>query len=115
MQKLLCALLATLVIAGCAASGTPTGRRITIEMRDFTFSPSRVEVRPGEQITWVLRNVSPHLHQFESQEARIQEVNVPPGETQEVNWTAPRQPGSYTIVCGIHEALGMKMTVVVKE
>lgn len=115
MKKFLLVLLAVVAIAGCATTATPSGRRITIEMKDYQFSPKQVEVRPGEQITWVLQNQGPHLHEFASPEAGFQQVEIPAGQTKEFAWTAPTQPGNYTFVCPVHEALGMKMTVTVKQ
>lgn len=115
MKRILLTLFAALVIAGCATSATPSGRRITIEMKDYEFSPKQVEVSPDERITWVLQNKGPHLHEFASPEGGLQEVEIPAGQTMEVAWTAPSRPGSYTFVCPVHESLGMKMTVVVKQ
>lgn len=114
MKKLLLALLAVLVMVGCTPSATPSGRRITVEMRDFYFSPIQVDVQSGEQITWVLQNKGQYDHQFESKEGGLAEVVVPVGMTKEVAWRAPTKPGNYTFVCGVHERQGMRMTVVVK-
>lgn len=114
MKRLLFALLSVLLITGCATSATPSGRRVTIEMKDYEFSPKQVEVKAGEPITWVLQNKGPHLHEFASPEAGQKEVEVPAGQTKEVAWTAPKQPGNYTFICPVHESLGMKMTVTVK-
>lgn len=56
----------TLVLAGCAttSAGTADGRRIEIEMKEFTFTSSPVVLRPGEKVTLSLKNIGVVEHEF---------------------------------------------------
>jgi plastocyanin len=114
MKKLLllAPLCAALALTGCA---TPSGREIKIEMTEYKLTPAQVEVKPGEQITWVLENKGTVDHEFESDEGQLAEAVVPPGKTKNVAWKAPTKPGTYTFECDMAGHDGMEMTVTVKE
>ncbi len=59
-------------------------------------------VKPGEEIT---------LPFDEDDESKVfWEAEVQPGETQTFTFTAPEEPGDYTIVCGLpaHLEQGMQ-------
>lgn len=59
------AFVAMLVIAACGGGAAPaTGRTITIEMSDFAFSPSAIDLTPGERVTLTFRNVGAIEHEF---------------------------------------------------
>lgn len=53
------------VIAACGGGAAPaSGRTITIEMSDFAFSPSAIDLAPGERVTLTFRNVGTVEHEF---------------------------------------------------
>ncbi len=60
---------AALFLGACSASGSPAGataspREVDLTMTDqMTFEPARIEVRPGETIRFVVRNVSNEAHE----------------------------------------------------
>jgi len=59
------AFAAMLVIAACGGGVAPAGgRTITIEMSDFAFSPSAIDLTPGERVTLTFRNVGAIEHEF---------------------------------------------------
>ena len=59
------AFVAVLVIAACGSGAAPaSGRTITIEMREFAFSPSAIDLAPGERVTLIFRNVGTVEHDF---------------------------------------------------
>lgn len=59
------AFAAVLVIAACGGGVAPAGgRTITIEMNDFAFSPSAIDLAPGERVTLTFRNVGSVEHEF---------------------------------------------------
>lgn len=107
-------LLAILGLTLTACSTASAGREITIEMTDFKLSPAQVEVKAGEQITWVLDNKSGSDHEFESDAGKLEEVVVPGGKSKKVNWTAPNKPGTYEFECDMAGHDGMEMEVIVK-
>lgn len=42
------------------ASASGAGTTHVVEIRDFLFVPDRLEVRAGDQITWINRDIAPH-------------------------------------------------------
>lgn len=57
--------VAALVLAACGGGVAPAGgRTITIEMREFAFSPSAIDLAPGERVTLTFRNVGTVEHEF---------------------------------------------------
>ncbi len=56
--------LASAVLAsrwfGGKAIAADGGQTHIVEIRDFVFAPERIEVRPGDRITWINRDIAPH-------------------------------------------------------
>ena len=50
--------------AGQPGNPNKPARTVTVLMREMQFEPSRIEVRKGEQIRFVLRNVGTESHEF---------------------------------------------------
>jgi uncharacterized cupredoxin-like copper-binding protein len=65
----------------------------------------------------VVRNEGDADHEFESDEAGIEEVIIPGGRERRVNWTAPSRPGTFPVYCDLpgHREAGMELTVAVGE
>lgn len=58
-------LVASAAIACASAPGQPAaGRMIEITMKEFTFSPRSITVRPGETVTLKFTNVGSLEHEF---------------------------------------------------
>ena len=59
-------LLVAMAVAACAPQpGKPAaGRVIELTMKEFTFSPRTITVRPGETVTLKLTNVGALEHEF---------------------------------------------------
>jgi uncharacterized cupredoxin-like copper-binding protein len=105
-----------LASASLACSGSE-GRRIDITAGDrpdgsMYFEPKTITVQPGETVTFYVRNDGSGDHEFESDEAAIEEVVIPKGRLRKVTWTAPKS-GEYPIYCDItgHRQAGMELTV----
>jgi plastocyanin len=75
----------------------------------FTFAPTTVTVKQGQQLT--LDNVSNTPHTFTVTGKDI-DVQTSPGSTGQVTIDLP--PGTYPFICRFHQALGMKGTLVVR-
>lgn len=108
--------LAALAAASVACS-SQEGRRIDIVAGDrpdgtMYFQPATIQVAPGERVTFYVKNQGSGDHEFESDEAGIEEVVIPAGKTRKITWTAPKS-GQYPIYCDItgHRAAGMELTV----
>jgi uncharacterized cupredoxin-like copper-binding protein len=110
-------------------------RTVDVAMSDaMRFSPSRVTVRKGETVRFVLRNEGAVLHEMvlgtdaelskhaelmrrfpEMEHAEAYMAHVKPGATGEVIWTFDK-PGRFSFACLIpgHAEAGMKGQVEVK-
>ena len=122
-------LAATLVLL-LAACG-PKKASITVSLTDFQFSPANVEAPAGADVTLTLSNSSSVVHQWiimkqgtevtrpfdADDEANVYyKAEVPPGQSQTFEFTAPSEPGEYAIVCGLpgHAEAGMLGTLTVR-
>ena len=120
--------------AGQPGDPKKPARTITVVMREMQFEPSRIEVRKGEQIRFVLQNVGTESHEFvlatpeenrEHEEVMKKFPNmehddpnakrVPVSHTAELLW-AFTKPGEFEFACLIpdHREYGMTGTIVVK-
>ncbi len=78
-----------------AAQSQTQAREIALEITDSGFQPSKVEVKAGERVVFVLTNRGSKDHEFESDELHIEEVVVQPGKSKRIEWTAPSRPGTF--------------------
>ena len=111
-----------LCLSACSQNGP--ANKINVEMTDFAFTPSQFTIPSGEQITLHVTHkglvehdfiimklgadVGPHFN-AEDQPNIYWQIKVQPDESQTVTFTAPAQPGTYQIVCGMagHVESGM--------
>lgn len=117
-----------LALSACGKSGPST--RIRFTMTDFAFTPNEFTIPTGEEITLNLAHNGAVEHNFilmkygtnagemfdEADKVNVfWEVDLHPGDSKTVLFTAPEQPGTYQIICGIpgHLQSGMvgKLTV----
>jgi len=125
-------LIILLVLSSCGGGGPSTN--INIVMTDFHFEPMVFTVPAGQEITVNATNNGAVEHEFvifklgtdagdkfgdEDEENIYWEVEVMPGQSATETFTAPEEPGEYSITCGIegHLEAGMnaKLTVVAGE
>ncbi len=122
--------LAALTLAACGGGKGPS-TTIDLTMTDFRYEPSEFVVPAGKEITLNATNNGAVVHEFvimkygtnigekfgDEDEGNIYwEVEVEPGKSVSVTFTAPSEPGEYQVVCGTegHFEAGMagKLTVV---
>jgi uncharacterized cupredoxin-like copper-binding protein len=120
--------LFALALTGCAKN---YDTKLSVDMTEFSFTPSEYSVPAGKEITLTLTNSGTVEHEFvimklgtevsipfdDNDEGNIYwEVEVEPGDGTTVTFTAPPDVGEYQIVCGTagHAENNMigKMTVV---
>jgi uncharacterized cupredoxin-like copper-binding protein len=125
-------LLFTLVLNACGGQGKPS-TEINVDMTDFAFTPNLYVVPVGQEITLHVQHDGTVEHDFiimkygaevgghfneEDQPNVYWQIKVQPGQSQTITFTAPEQPGTYQIVCGMagHVEAGMvgKLEVVVQ-
>ena len=115
-KKLLALLIMVLALAlsACAKSGLST--KISFTMTDFAFNPNEFTVPVGKDITLNITHNGTMEHSFivmkygtdagkifdEADKVNIYwEVDLQPGESETVLFTAPDQPGTYQIICSM--------------
>jgi uncharacterized cupredoxin-like copper-binding protein len=115
-------LLLSLVLTACGGSSLVTN--FTVDMIEFTFTPSEVVVPAGQEITITANNNGAVVHEFvimklgetvgedfgdEDEDNISWEVEVDPAGSKTVTFTAPSEPGTYQVVCGTegHYIAGM--------
>jgi uncharacterized cupredoxin-like copper-binding protein len=93
-------------------------------MTDFSFTPNQYTILAGNQITLQITHKGLVEHDFiimklnekvgghfneEDQPNVYWEIKVQPGDSQSITFTAPSEPGTYQIVCGMagHVESGM--------
>jgi uncharacterized cupredoxin-like copper-binding protein len=115
-KKLLVLLVMVLVLAlsACAKSGPAT--KISFTMTDFAFNPNEFTVPAGEDITLKVTHNGTMEHSFivmkygtdtgemfdEDDKPNVYwEEDLQPGDSETVIFTAPDQPGTYQVICGM--------------
>ena len=115
-------LMILMLCLGACTSGPST--KISVNMTDFAFTPNQFTIPAGEEITLRVNHNGVVEHDFivmklgtdagphfnaEDEPNVYWQVKVQPGESQTVTMTAPDQPGTYQIVCGMagHVEAGM--------
>ena len=116
-------LLFTLALSACSGQSKPS-TEIHVDMTDFAFTPNQYLVPAGQQITLHVQHDGTVEHDFiimkygtevgehfneEDQPNVYWQIKVQPGQTETLTFTAPDQPGTYQIVCGMagHVEAGM--------
>ena len=131
MKKILTisVMILALLLTACGNSGPAT--KINFTMTDFAFTPNEFTVPAGQEITVHIIHDSTVEHNFivmeygtdagemfdEVDKANVfLEMVLQPEDSKTVVFTAPEQPGTYQIICGMvgHLQSGMvgKLTVI---
>jgi uncharacterized cupredoxin-like copper-binding protein len=118
------------LLAACGKSGPST--QLSLTMTDFAFEPNEFEVPAGQEITLNVMHHGTMEHDFiimkygtdagdifdDEDKANIfWEVALQPGDSETVYFSAPTQPGTYQIICGMpgHLQSGMIGKLIVTE
>ncbi len=51
---------ALVAVSACRGSATPGPRHREVAIEELTFAPARLEVSPGDTVTWANRDIVPH-------------------------------------------------------
>ena len=130
MKKTLFVLAALFALVLSACGGGGPANKIDVAMSDFQFTPNTFTITAGEEITLNAQNTGAVEHEFvimnfgmnagdkfgDEDEGNIYwEVELEPGKSTTVTFTAPSEPGEYQVVCGTegHLEAGMVATLTV--
>jgi len=131
-KKLVLFLMMILVwtVSACGKSGPSTN--LSFSMNDFSFDPNEFTVPAGKEITVHVTHHGSMEHNFiimklgleagemfdDADKANVfWEIDLQPGDSETVVFTAPEQPGTYQIICGMpgHLQSGMLGKLVVTD
>ena len=100
MSRLLAyALFGAILFAACGGDSSPR-RVIQITQADDSCSPASIDLRPGEAVTFSVKNEGKKDREVEGIEGtKLEEVIVPSGRTREIDYDAPSKAGTGKIKC----------------
>jgi plastocyanin len=91
-----------------SGGGSPsTSGSATITIQNYSFSPAKMTVTPGEKVT--VTNKDSVAHTVTANNKKFNTGDIDPGKT--VTFTAPSSPGSYPYSCTIHPYMTGMLTV----
>lgn len=123
-------LMVVWTLSACGTSGPST--KLSFTMTDFAFDPNEFTIAAGKEITVHVTHHGTMEHSFiimkygtdagdmfddEDKGNVFWEVDLQPGDSETVVFTAPEQPGTYQIICGMagHLQSGMIGKLIVTE
>lgn len=132
MNKKLLTLLIVILALTVSACGNSGSSDISFTMTDFAFAPNEFTVTAGKEITLHITHDGIVAHNFivmkygtdagemfdEADRPNIYwEMDLQPGASKTVTFTAPEQPGTYQVLCGMagHLQSGMVGKLIVVD
>ena len=117
-----------LILSACGPKGP---EKLSVITSEFKFEPTTWAVSAGNEVELTLENNGTLDHEWviikkgmevtipfddDDEDKVFWEMEASPGETKTETFTAPSEPGTYTIVCGTpaHLEQGMTGTLTVK-
>lgn|GEM_PF-606018 len=100
-------------------SETSEPREIVVDMLNFYFEPSEIQVEPGEEVTFIVNNPSTAFHTFTIYHSRtdrtdpIVNISLSGGGQEQVTVTMPEEEKTLYLVCLPHEGIDMVGSVIV--
>ena len=110
MKRYLAALLVVAVAAAIAVPALGAATK-TVKVLDFKFSPKTLTVKKGTKVTWKWGGAAGHNVTVTSGPKKFHSALMTSGTFSQTL----TKPGTYQIVCTIHKALGMVMTLKVTK
>lgn len=93
------------------ATPAAVDQEIKITADDLRFDPSRITVKAGSTVRFVITNNDVVPHNFVSQPANIPYLALPANSAQTLVWTAPAREGTYTALCTLHPGMILQIVV----
>ena len=88
---------------------------ITVNASEFSFSPSTIVVRAGENLTITLKNTGKMPHDLSISDLKVKTKVLQPGQSETIT-VKPAKAGMYEIICTVpgHAAKGMRGLLMVQ-
>lgn len=87
-------------------------REIQLTAHNFQFDPTHVTAKAGETVKFTIVNQDNFAHNAVSQGGALPYTVLPANQTTSILWAAPKQAGTYTVICTWHP--GMQFQIVVE-
>lgn len=124
IAKVIAAAVVAVSLAACASKAQEPSTHLQVNMVEFTFTPSDFTVPAGQEITLDAANNGATVHNFIIMKSGTTigdsfgtddapnvywQVDLQPGTSKTVTFTAPSEPGDYEVVCSTdgHYIAGM--------
>ncbi len=103
--------------AGQEVTSSPAGevKEITVEAKEYSFSPASIVVNKGDKISLTFKNMGRTAHDLTLGEFGIATKTIAGGQTDTVEFT-PDKSGTFTFYCSVdgHRNFGMEGKLEVK-
>ena len=106
-KKLIVATACVILLAGVACGeaqdepGASVSETLTVEAFDFYFEPTTLAVEPGARVTLEFTNNGDVSHSWTASDLDA-ELELGGGESGDISFTAPNEPGSFDFFCKFH-------------
>ncbi len=88
-------------IVSAIVSKTPTAASVTVEIKNFSFSPSTLNIKTGTKVTWINNDSVPHTVTSDAGNL-LNSPTLSPGQSFGFTFT---EHGSVNYHCGIHPTM----------
>jgi plastocyanin len=98
-----------------AVSGTAQMQKVTVEAKEFAFTPSTITLKKGQPAQITFKNMGAFPHNLTIADLNVKTKTIQPGEQDIIQFT-PDKTGQFTFMCTVpgHADKGMKGTLTVQ-
>ncbi len=98
-----------------AVSSTAQMQKVTVEAKEFAFTPSAITLKKGQPAQITFKNMGAFPHNLTIADLNIKTKTIQPGEQDTIKFT-PDKTGQFTFMCTVpgHADKGMKGTLTVQ-
>ena len=106
---------AILLAVATGACGGGDDKPVTPELvaREFSFEPTELRARPGQQVTLTFTNDGEVPHNLSIPSIPV-DLDFEPGTSETIIFVPPSTPGPLEFFCKFHQDRGMKGTIQVQ-
>lgn len=87
-------------------ASTATAKAVTVDVKNFSFNPPQLTVRPGTTVTWKFEDSA--LHTVAANDNRFHSASLNNGATFSYTFN---KAGTYNYLCSIHQYMTGTVTV----
>ena len=100
-------IIALSLVAGCHDADkqdTTSTATNSVEIKDFAFNPSIINIKAGTVVTWTNQDTAKHTVKLDE----IESPSLAKGQSWSYSFTTP---GTYNYICGLHPSMQGKIIV----